>query len=436
MRTTRRALLKQLGLGPFLLPLLPAATARAAGTANRLLCVVHTGGYRQAHWRPPEGPLTGTLPASAAPLQPWKDRLIFLPELANPHHRGSPEGAYACAFYGLPQRTTAADYPEPLGRTVDQVVARALPGGPARSLALHVQIDLPPVPPERGASRCFWAGPDRPVVPEGDPTAVYRRLFAGRPGDPAISRLLLERRSVLDVVGKTLNRWRDRLGIEDRVVVDGHLNAVREFERSLGGAQPATCVVPAAGADPRDPALWPKLLDAQLALAVAAMSCGHSPVVTLQLSNAIGASIDFGLFVPGIPARTGGYRAPPTQRSWLELARNGTMNGTNIKRLIDQWLMQKLADLLGRLNGLPGRGNLSLLDDSVVLWGSQMRDGDGPSDDPRVAWLLAGKGGGALETGQCAATAGKPLSGVLADVCTAFGVPGQPFGPGHGGLLA
>jgi hypothetical protein len=433
MRTTRRDLLKQLGLGPFILPLLPAATARAAGTADRFLCVVHTGGYRQSHWRPPEGPLTGPLPTSAAPLEPWKDRLIFLPDLANPHHRGSPEGAYACAFYGLPQRTTAADYPEPLGRTVDQVVARALPGGLTRSLALHVQIDLPPVPPERGASRCFWAGPDRPVVPEGDPAAVYQRLFAGRPGDPAISRRLLERRSVLDVVGKSLTRWRDRLGTEEQHKVDGHLNAVRDFERSLGGAQPAACAVPAAGADPRDPALWPKLLDAQLALAVAALSCGHSPVVTLQLSNAVGGNIDFGLFVPGVPPRTGGDRAPPARRSWLELARDGTMGGVAAKRLIDQWLMQKLADLLARLNTLPGRGS-SLLDDSVVLWGSQMRDGDG--GDPRLAWLLAGKGGGALKAGQCAPTTGKPLSGVLADLCTAFGVPGQPFGPGHGGLLA
>ena len=265
MRATRREILKALGLGPFALPLLPAAPARAAGTASRLLCVVHTGGYRQLHWRPPDGPLTGPLPFSAAPLEPWKNQVIFLPGLANPHHRGSPEGAYPCVFYGLAPRTAADSYAEPLGKTVDQVVAGALPGGPARALALHVQIDLPPVPTERGATRCSWAGPDQPVVPAGDPTAAYQRLFAGRPGDPGVSKLLLERKSVLDVVGKSLQRWRERLGHEERHVVEGHLQAVREFETTLGRNPAGRLHRPAGGGgrrqgsetvveDPRRPA--------------------------------------------------------------------------------------------------------------------------------------------------------------------------------------
>jgi len=432
MRASRREILKALGLGPFALPLLPAAPARAAGIASRLLCVVHTGGYRQLHWRPPEGPLTGPLPSSAAPLEPWKNQVIFLPGLANPHHRGSPEGAYPCVFYGLPQRTAADNYAEPLGKTVDQVVAGVLPGGPARALALHVQIDLPPVPIERGATRCLWAGPDQPVVPAGDPTAAYQRLFAGRPGDPGVSKLLLERKSVLDVVGKSLQRWRERLGPEERHVVEGHLQAVREFESTLGATQPGACTVPpVAAGDVRDPKLWSKILDSQLALAVAALSCGVSQVVTLQLSNSTGAGVDFGQFVPGVPALGTGSGPPGAGRGWLDLARNGTLGGSDLKRIVDRWLMEKLAGLLGRLQGVPVPGG-TLLDGSVVLWGSQMHDGDG--GDPRVAWLLAGRGGGYFKTGQCAPTAGKPLTGVLADICKAFAVPGQPFGPVHGTL--
>ncbi len=431
MKTSRRDLLKALGLGPFALPLLAPAPARAAGSARRLLCVVHTGGYRQAFWRPPDGPLTGPLPSSAAPLEPWKDQVIFLPDLANPHHRGNAEGAYPCAFYGLPQRTAADNYAEPLGKTVDQVVAGVLPGGPRRALALHVQIDLPPVPPERGASRCFWAGPDRPVVPEGDPLAAYQRLFVGRPGDPAISRLLVERKSVLDVVGASLTRWQARLGFEERHIVEGHLQAVREFESSLGRMATATCTVPPAAQpalDLKDPRQWAKVLDAQLALAVAALSCGATPVVTLQLSNATGAAVDFGQFVPGIPAP-----GPAAGRGWLDLAHNPNMGGTDVKRLVDQWLMGKLAGVLAGLRAVPAMGG-TLLDDSVVLWGSQMRDGD--PNDARVAWLLAGRGGGYFKTGQCVPTAGKPSSGVLAHICNAFGVPGQPFGPYLDGLNA
>jgi hypothetical protein len=233
-------------------------------------------------------------------------------------------------------------------------------------------------------------------------------------------------------VGKSLNRWRGRLGPEERITVEGHLQAVREFESTLGGTQPASCAVPpVAAGDVKDPKLWSKILDAQLALAVAAMSCGVSQVVTLQLSNSTGAAVDFGQFVPGIPPSGTGYKPPQTGSGWLDLARNPTMGGTELKRLVDRWLMEKLAGLLGRLHGIPAAGG-TLLEGSVVLWGSHMHDGS--SSDPRVAWLLAGRGGGYFKTGQCAPSAGKPLAGVLADICKAFAVPGQPFGPVHGGL--
>jgi hypothetical protein len=45
-----------------------------------------------------------------------------------------------------------------------------------------------------------------------------------------------------------------------------------------------------------------------------------------------------------------------------------------------------------------------------------------------VPWLLAGSAGGYFKTGQCASSAGKPLNGVLAEICNAMGVPTPWFG--------
>jgi hypothetical protein len=381
---------------------------------------VHPGGYDQANWRPPDGTLTGPLPPTAAPLEPHKAAVIFLPELANPDHRGTAEGAYGTAFYGLPARTGGA-FPEPRGRTVDRVIWDSVSSRPSRTLALAlgVQVDLPPVPAARGATRCFWTGENRPVYPEQNPALVYQRLFMGvtQPVvDPAVMRMIVERKSILDYVFFNLETLRRRLGSEDRLAIEAHMEAVRGVERHLAGiVGPMSCGgQPAGMTDIADRNAFPKILDAQLELAVAALRCGLTEVVTVQVSNAVGSNVDFSAFVPGIPV--------------------GAMMGQNHKRIVDRWLVDRFAGLLTKLKAAPDLAGGTLLDSCAVLWGSHMYDG-GPTQPQKVSWMLAGSCGGYFKTGQCVA-GGKPISSVLADICKAMGVPGTPFGPLHGSLAA
>jgi hypothetical protein len=111
------------------------------------------------------------------------------------------------------------------------------------------------------------------------------------------------------------------------------------------------------------------------------------------------------------------------------------LGGTDQKAIIDEWVMTKLAQLITKLKALPDLGG-TLLDRSVVLWGSQMHDGETSSNAPKASWLLAGRCGGYFKTGQCAQSAGQPLTGVLAEICSAMGVPQSPFGPALPGLKA
>ena len=54
-----------------------------------------------------------------------------------------------------------------------------------------------------------------------------------------------------------------------------------------------------------------------------------------------------------------------------------------------------------------------------------------------MPWLLAGKAGGALATGQCAASAGKTTQDAMAEICRAMGVqPASHHGAGIPGLKA
>jgi hypothetical protein len=439
---SRRALLKGVGLGAAWLPLVSGGRAFAAGRGKRFICTLQTRGYRQNLWSPSVGPLANvTLPKTTTALEPHKADLIFLPDLANPGFApGRGLGSYGTIFWGLPDVTGPAAFPEPNGKTVDQVVADALPGMLRRTLALGVQLGRPPALPAPGASHCFWAGPGKPIEPEQDPFVTYQTLFAGvtQPvPDPALKQYLLERKSLLDYVGKSLGRFGKRLGTEDRAAVEAHLQAVREVEQQLtaldGPAAGRSCAGdPPPMIDLTLDGSYAAILSAQMSLMVAALRCGVTQVATLQLSDASGANVNFGAFVPGIPARGTGYKS--AFRNWGDLGHNPVLGGVDHKAIVDAWCMAQLAELLKKLKSFPETGG-SMLDSCVVLWGNHMQDGAN-EDGSKIPWILAGRAGGYFKTGQCAASAGKPLTGVLAEICNALGATGHPFGAPIDGLRA
>jgi hypothetical protein len=433
----RRDLLKKLGLGAAWLPLLRATGARAeAAPTKKLICVMAIQGYRQAAWRPKPGPLDGqSLPKSTSPLEPHRSDLLFATELA---HRGATgNAAYGTSFWGLPDVRGDGTYKEPNGKTLDQVVGEQLPRGPGArtSFAFGVQLDLPPRITFAGGNRCFWAGPGQPVAPILDPQVAYQALFgtAQATDGAALERLRFQRKTVLDYVDGSLRRFAARVSTVDRQIIDAHLGAIRELERNVDRALSARCITPpAASLDLANTAHYPLVLKAHTSLMVAALACGVTRVVTLQLADASGFNINFGAFVPGIPAVGTGYKSP--FRNWADLAHNPVMNGVDHKQLVDQWWMERLGELIARLKATPDAAGTSLFDNSVILWANPVEDGAN-HDSSKMPWLLAGRAGGALRTGQHLAAGGAFSSGVLAAVCQALGVTVHPFGAPLPGLL-
>lgn len=430
----RRDLLKGLGLGAAGLPLLLARRGWGAPVPRKRLMVIElVNGYRQTYWRPPAGALMGQLPETSSAFDAVKDAMIFLPDLANPGLPFNGRYLFGVMFYGM--TTVKADmgaYREPLGPTVDQVVAKALyESGLRESLALGVQLDRPPhgsnVP---GGNHCFWSGPDQPVLPQGDPVAVYRELFAG--GDlAALRKLMARRKSILDYVGTNLEEFRARSGTEDRAAIAAHLESIRDLEGRLMGAPAVdSCASPAPGTiDLAAAASYGSILEAHLRLMMAALRCGITRVATLQTSDVVGFSIDFGSFVPGIPAKGTGYKSP--YRNWADLAHNPILYGVDHKKIVDKWFFSRFAEILVQMrNADEGDGNM--LDHTAVLIGNNMQEGSN-HDGQHMPWMLAG-GGRFLNTGNCLAVPGQSTASVLAGLCQGLGVQHQ-YGAAYPGLL-
>src|SRR5690349_8084190 len=202
---SRRDLLKALGVGGAMLPALRTSKAwgQAGQPQKKLVLILASEGYIIESWRPNPGSLMNqTLPASSAPLEPYKSYVNFLHPLTNPSYTGAISGhqAYATIFWGGPNG--GGQYPEPTGPTLDQVVAGALKPTPRKSLAFQVQVYRQPESGGRGAKHCHYTGPGQAIVPELNPFKTYQTLFAGMPAaptmggmpDPAVQRLVVRRK--------------------------------------------------------------------------------------------------------------------------------------------------------------------------------------------------------------------------------------------------
>jgi hypothetical protein len=433
----RRDLLKQLGLGLGCLPLLNASRSWAQGaTVPPKLLIIHASeGYRMAQFKPPVGPI-GTLPQSTAPLQPWKDYLTFLMDMTNPNYKGGVNyghEAYGTIFWGGAKTTGSGRAQQPTGSTFDQVIAdglNAVTPVKERTLAFQVQLDRQPSQKVPGQNRCFWRD-GSPINPESNPTETFARIFAGAaPANPAAGdaakKLIAQRKSILDYVGNNLEQFKARVSADDRKTIDGHLGAIRDLENQLGGmGMPSgqSCGDGDPGMFTKDQilstdTLFPKIMDAYMAIMLAAVHCGVTNVAALQISDSSGNQVNFGSFVDGIPPRGTGYKS--AFRNWHDLGHNPVMNNVDHHRIVDQWCMQKLADFLTKVKATPD-GAKTMLDSSLVMWTNHMEDGQSHNSQ-KVPWVLAGKVGDKLNTGISAASVGQPIQAAMADIITAMGV--------------
>jgi hypothetical protein len=457
----RRDLLKSLGIGAACLPVLSSSRVWGddGGNFKRFAIIHGTAGYWMQNWRPMrDGPLAGqTLPSSSSPLQPHADDVVFLHSMTNPEYKVGDNWGHECygtIYWGGPQKAPGGSkYQEPNGKTLDQHIAEGLPKTSRLSLNFDVQIMRQPRSGTAGSVRCFWRGAGQPINPESNPTKTYQSIFAGlaptpgaMPGmpsapDPAVSKLLASKKSILDYVGKSLEKFRVRVGREDKGAIDGHLTSVRELEGQLSGiGQGGSMLGPVAAMNPgnftdeqilADAKLFPDIMDAYMNMMLVALRSGITRVATLQLANASGNQLNFGAFLGdrGIPARGTGYKS--AFRNWHDLGHNPIFMGQNHKIIVDKWCMEKFAGFIQKMKDIQEPGG-TMLRNSLVLWGNHMESGDNHHSQ-RIPWVLAGRAGGdTLKVGTVTG-AGKTISSAMGDICRAMGVAPQAHWSGSAG---
>jgi len=250
----RRTFLRGAGAAlalPLLDAMVPAfASARQTALlkATRLSFLAVPNGIIMDRWTPAaigKGyPITPVL----EPLAPFKDRMVVLSGLANNEARKlefeiAGDHPRACSAYltaAHPKMTSGADIH--CGVSVDQIAAREL-GKHTQLPSLEIGLEMPMVGACESAYSCVyyntiaWSGPETPLPMENRPRAVFERLI-GDSTDPLEREVRIrENRSILDLVAQDLKRLMRSVGDSDRLKLDQYSDAVRSVEQQIRVAE-------------------------------------------------------------------------------------------------------------------------------------------------------------------------------------------------------
>ncbi len=409
---SRRTVLRGMGATvalPFLESMLPAATpgrqAEASKPKTRLACMemVHGSagstkyGEEKNMWSPvADGKEFDLAPTSMLPLEPWKDYLTIVSntdmkpaEATELHEVGGDHFRCSAVFLtqSHPKQTEGSDVYA--GTSFDQIYAEKYgQDTPLPSIQLSIESVDQAGGCEYGYSCVYtdtisWASPKQPLPMVRDPRMVFDQLFgAGASADERNARIKTDR-SILDWITHETTRLKTNLPASDRARLDEYQENIREIERRIqkieernSSGQARELPMAPVGV----PDQWEEHVKLMMDLQAVAFAGDITRVASFKLSR------------------------DATGRAFPESGVNGgfhglSHHGENEQRIIgyaqlNKYHVSMVPYFMDKLKKVDD-GDGTLLDHSVILYGSPMGDSN-LHNHKRVPIFLAGHASGAL----------------------------------------
>jgi hypothetical protein len=437
-RVSRRTVLRAAGAA-VALPFLDAMLPRLQGApstfkpwaksgveaAPRMICCYVPNGVNITEWVPKDDGPNYTLSPTLEALKDYRTDFTVLSGLGHPLCTGGHSGADTWLTAANLKSKPGADYTNSI--SADQLAAElhgkktrfpslqigdmSGTGGAGHSHTLSFDVRGTPLPAENSPRRLF----ERLFVPDtaGDKQAALKRYA--------------ERRSILDDLADESAALNKKLGAKDKQKLDEYLSSVRQTEKQVERMQSWVDVPKPEvkdtglqlGSKPMDGHDRPMWLDVMLELSYLAFVTDLTRVITFEWSR-----------------EAGGYGGGGENHH--ELSHHGGDPGMLSKlATIDRFHLSKLGRFLGMLKSTT-EGDGTVLDRTVVVYGSGMNSGTGGDHSPRnLPLLVAGGHKLGLKLGRHLKhdpNKHPPLSNVLLSVVQKVGVEGARFADATGTL--
>lgn len=365
------------------------------------------------------------------PLEKFREDTVVLSGLAhrNGYALGDGPGdhARAAASYltGVhPRKTAGADIQN--GISVDQVAALHL-GSQTRFGSIELGCD-----DSRTVGNCdsgyscaytnslAWRGPTTPMPPETNPRLVFERLFGDI--DPSLSpevraRRMRHRRSILDLVGERTTELSADLGAADKRKLDEYLSSIREIEQRIERAEKdLTGLTPGIDKPTGIPVAYADYVNLMFDLQILAFQTDSTRIVTMMMGRegSMRTYPEIGVPDPHHPLTHHRNNA-----EWIEKVAQ-----------INMMHMQLFAGFIQKMKTTPD-GDGSLLDHSMIVYGSGLSDGNRHTHED-LPVLLVGSGGNFKLGTHIAYPKNTPMTNLFLTMLDRMGVQPEKLGDSTG----
>jgi len=398
-----------------------ARAAELSGPPRRLACVFHPNGVYPKQWDVTGDGRDFQLSHILEPLESVKEQLVVVSHLDNVGVKGHVQMTSSfLTGLGVDHRQNA--------KSLDVLVAERI-GQNTRLPSIQLGTEPPRGGGDGGqpiayANTVTWSSETTRISPEINPRVAFDRMFRDL-NSPEAKRSAMLRKSVVDLVLEDARSLRLRASRRDQDKLDEYLESVRAVERQIEKTlnpptadwkptQTKELTAPGEGLPRRRDVHLRLMID----LLVLGLQTDTTRVATLMTAHGFSRQ-SFG-FLEGVSSDHHGMSHHKNQAT-------AVAEYTRVSR----WYIEQLAYMLDKMRGID-EGNGSLLDNTIVMYGSGMKAGNGHVRE-NLPILLAGGGQGRLETGRhVKLTEHTPLANLLLTLATKFDLPMDSFGRSTG----
>jgi hypothetical protein len=422
----RRTFVRGLGVGvalPLIDAMVPALTQAAQTAAKpqlRMGFVYIPHGVIMREWTPAAAGTDFEFTPILKPLEPFRQSTVVVSNLTRADVASNHAVSAACWLTGTPpKRTDGPDFRA--ATSVDQLIAKQI-GQDTTFPSIEVATEdfsglVGACDP--GYSCAYmntlnWQTETTPLPMEINPRVVFERLFGG--GGTADQRLARMRtdRSLLDFVADDLRVLQRDLGQGDKRKLDEYFANVREIERRIQRAEQVARAQPDVPAAPVGvPEAYVEHVGLLFDLLALALQTDQTRVFTFMMAREVSQRTypEIGVTEPHHSISHHGNRP-------AAIAGHAKLNAYHLSMV---------AKFLERLRSTAD-GDGSLLDHSLILYGSGMSDGNGHTGSPLPHVMIGGAAGRVKGNRHIVTPENTPMANLLLAIAQKAGVEQDRFG--------